>query len=170
MIMFFLNKPVSIYPYLAGLVAIFAWFFIICNFTKSDEPFLTLMVDLFAFSFWYYIFLIRYYIFGGEELIFFNVPLTRFKRLFNFCLTLYGSLILGANLTMLKVTNSFIIAFFFAVISVITLFIFERLVVAKFISEGFKSNFSIKGVNLDDIYQELREVAIKKLIKSKKHC
>lgn len=164
MLMFFLNRPISLYPYLISFMAIFIWSFIVWPMSHNSGPFLALIVDIGSFSAWYYIFLIRYYILGGEEVIFFKIPLSLFKGMFNFYLAFYASLIIGVNFMMFKLDESFLLPFGLAWFGAVFCILFKEIVKAKFISEGIKHNSSIKGMNLDGIYQEFREVATRKLL------
>lgn len=169
MFMFFLNRPVSIYPYLAGFIAIVIWSFIAWPLSHTRGPFAALIFNMMGFSLWYYLFLIRYYILSGEECTFFNIPLNRFKGIFNIYLVFFAGWIIGANLIMFKFQEAVILALPFVWFGFLFFALFRGILKAKFVSEGLKNNSSIKGMKLDDIYQEFRELVNKKLIESEEN-
>ena len=162
MFIFFVNKPITIVPYLLGLF--------LCIFIGSFgiEPFVMPIFNIINFSYWYTGLLIRYYILCGEETIIFNVNLNKFKGIFNFFLILNVFVFALLNVQFIRYPGIVLIwgigLFFFTCIS---LSIFQKILEAKLISAGIKSNSSIKDIRFDDLYKEMREVALKKLIESK---
>ena len=169
MFMFFVNKPASIYPYLVAFFVSLLWSLKIWTWKDDIDPIFSFVINIFSFSIWYYVFLLRYYILGGEELIFCKIPLSRFKGIFDFYLTFYAAFIIGINVLIFRFHDGLFLPFILGWFGGLFFIIFEKVVKAKFISKGFKHNSSIKDMKIDDIYQEFREVATKKLIESEEN-
>jgi|GEM_PF-5629867 len=65
MFIFFVNKPISVFFYLLALPFIFL---LVIN--GNFEPIVSFLTGVFSFSVWYFLVLIRYYVFSSEEIIF----------------------------------------------------------------------------------------------------
>lgn len=78
MFIFFVNKPITIIPYLLGLG--------LCLYScmLGFDPSVIVFVNIFNFSLWYTVFLIRYYVLSGqEETVLWKVNINKFKGIFN---------------------------------------------------------------------------------------
>lgn len=158
MFIFFVNKPITLIPYLIGLVSLF-----FAGFMNREFPF-PFIANSFSFSLWYMVLLVRYYVLSGEgELYIWEVKINRFNRIFDWILGL-NALALIIGLIAMPSQAGFPVAFVLIFYTVISFGILQKIVIAKFISEGVKQNTSIKELKPDDLYKELRELIIRKII------
>jgi len=159
--MFFVNRPLSIIPYVLGLLVLIAYLILV-----GHLAFFSFLAGIVSMSVWYYVFLIRYYILSGKDMYLLGVKLRKFKLIANvfLCINLFVNLLL-LTFEILVPTGGFwaFVLGFYTLISYSTL---DSICSNKFISEGIRNNSNIKNLKLDDIYQDLREVMLTKLIKS----
>lgn len=158
MFIFFVNKPKALIPYFLGLA-------LLIYVVLFDEQLpVSVILNAVSFSLWYFMLMVRYYVLSGDEKIrIWEVEINQFKHLFDFFLVLDAIAILSILIFTLKKNNGSLSVplLFFMVISFIVL---HKIVFAKFISQGLKHNSSLKNMSVDEVYKEVREIAIKKLI------
>lgn len=158
---FFANKPLSIIPFILGLIAC-----VLIAIQQPPIPF-NLMFLIFPFLIWYPFFMLYYYVLRKSDNIEVRgVDISKLKKAFEVTFLLHLICIPGLIWLGLHLFPSVILpALFVMIYAAISWKCLEQYCLAKFVSEGIKKNVSWEDLNLKAIYSDLREVLTKTLIK-----
>jgi hypothetical protein len=159
--MFFVNKPLTVIPYITTL----AIFLYLSFFSENDFifPFFTFLI---GFTAWYPVYLIYHYILredGDFEIRGINISVLR--KPVKFVLMIDWIIFLIAATIIITAPESiFIAALLITVVVCILNMILESYATAKLVSEGIKKNVHLKDLDFQGLYTELRELLTKRLI------
>ena len=162
MLLFF-NKPITAICYVLGLC-----FAILISFLDSDKAYMmfTPFWSVIAFSVFYFNAITYYYFFkGNEKFEIKGVDIRDFKGIINayWFLSLIGFI---AVLIFYICFDSFLgSAFILSIYNVICAIIVRCIIYSKFVSTALKKNPTIKEFKIDDLYVDIREILLKKIIK-----
>ena len=157
--LFFVNKPLTIIPYLLGIILLLGVNAL--NLEMFPLPFLFL---LFSFTLWYPLFLVYYYVLRDADQEILGVQISQFRKLFFNIVWLLGLAIVAACVGVGYFQSSFGSMFFILGFTVISLNIFQYIIEAKLVSEGLKRNASLKDLKFNDLYTEIRQIILTKVI------
>lgn len=157
--LFFVNKPLTVIPYLLGIILLLG--VNVLNLDMFPLPFLFL---LFSFTLWYPIFLVYYYVLRDADDEILGIQVSQFRNLFFNILWMLGLAIVMACIGVGYFQSSFGSMFFILAFTVISLIIFQSIIEAKLVSEGLKRNTSLKDLNFNDMYTEIRQLILTKVI------
>lgn len=157
--LFFVNKPIIILPFLAGIIFIF----IISFYVESPFAFAFFFI---SFIIWFWVSVIYHYILDSNEpLLVKGIDISQFRKPVKIVL------IINLSIGALAIAVSFIgppvggvPAFVWCVASAISAKSLECYIKGKFISLSLKENSQLKDFDLNAIYTDIREVLLKKLI------
>ena len=158
----FVNKPITAVFYVLGLC-----FVILISFLDLEEPYImfTPFWSIAAFSVFYFNAITYYYVFkGNEKFEIKGVDIRNFKGTVKayWFMSFIGLLIGIIFYTCFNVIIG--AAIFLTFYNVICAVVIRLVIYSKFISLALKKNPTIKNFEVDDLYGEIREILLKKVI------
>lgn len=158
---FFVNKPLTLFLYLLGLCLM-----IMLSFADS-RYYMTVIPLIVSFTLFYSVCLMYYFFLRGDPSFEIRgIPIKTLKRPMQIYFVLY---ILACLLTFYFYMSQrerilFFPAAFLVFYSFISFVILQSALITKFISAGLKQNKKLRDFNLEHLYEEMREILLKRLI------
>jgi hypothetical protein len=159
MFMFFVNKPISLVLYLLGLIMLIL--FVISYRYEDIIKFMILVLFFPSYNILYNACLWYYLLRSKQKMEIKGVDIRKLKGVMSGYFILYAiSFIIGLILSQ----ELFIIAFYLCIYSVVSYVILKCVIFAKFISLGLKQNSTLKDFKMEEMYEEIREIMLKKIV------
>lgn len=157
---FFVNKPLTVIPYLLGIILLIGVNAL--NLDMFPLPFLFLF---FCFSLWYPLLLVYYYVLRDAEGEILGIKASQLRNLFFYILWIVGLAMVLACIFCGYFKSTFGSIFFGFGFTVISLIIFQSIIEAKLVTEGLKRNANLNELKFNDLYVEIRQLILTKVIK-----
>jgi hypothetical protein len=159
--LFFVNKPWTIIPYLLGIILFLGVNAL--NLEFFPFPFIFLS---FCFTLWYPLVLVYYFVLrdGDQEIL--GIKISQLRKLFLNTIWVLVLANVAAGILLVYFDSSFGSMFLILGFTVFSLIIFQSIIEAKLASEALKRNASLKELKFDDLYIEVRQLILTKVIQN----
>ncbi len=154
--LFFVNKPLTIIPFLFGLIGIVS-----INIIYSEAFPITSFFFCYPFTAWYAALLIRHYILK-DKISISGIQAIQLRALFTIFLWLQGLALLSACFAMAYIQNDFWSPFILFVFTTLCTLIFHKIIEAKLLSEVLKKNENLKEMDVNEFYKGIRKIILNK--------
>lgn len=161
LLVFFINRPLTILPYLVGMCCLITFASMI------EVEGISVVVGLLGilFTMWYSAFLIRYHILNDRESHIWGIKIHKFRLAFSVFLGFHLVAMATAVCGLLYFQNGFQTIFLLIFYLVLSTIIFQLTIRAKVLSEAFKNDLNLKEWKLEELYLQIRELFLKKVIR-----
>ncbi len=156
----FVNKPITVLFYLLGLCLM-----VFISFSDGDKFWFTSIWLVAAYSVFYCTSIIYYYLLRGDEK--FEIRGVDIRTLKVMLKIYWFMCLVGLFIGLLIASKTSAVIFpaiFLLFYNAICAAILKCVILAKLFSLALKKNPTIKDINIDELYKEIRELLLKKVI------
>lgn len=160
LMLLFVNKPITLISFILGLCLI-----VLLSFHDGIRWFFTVGWLLFAFCFFYCTAVPSYFLLkGNQKMEIRGVDIRVFKRSFNIYIFMSTIGLIIASIIFSFSYIMFPAAAFLGFYNAIAMAVFRGALYAKFVSYSLKNNAALKPLEIEELYVDIRQVLLKKII------